>query len=200
MTNVVPLIVGIGGTLRPESSSERALRMTLDAIEARGGRTKMFTGQDLDAPAYDVGMSLTPKMHALIESLRIADGVILSSPCYHGGISGLIKNAIDYTEEMNRDARPYLHGLVVGCIATGAGHQGPGMVLSALRNITHALRGWPCPLGVGINTAQVKFTNNGCSDPNIEMRLAALADQVCDFVRLPVPGLEQRPEKLAMSA
>lgn len=200
MTSVTPIIVGIGGTLRPESSSERALRMTLDAVEARGGRTMMFAGQDLDAPAYDFGASLTPKMSALIEALRMADGVVLASPCYHGGISGLVKNAIDYTEEMNRDARPYLHGLVVGCIATGAGHQGPSMVLSSLRNIVHALRGWPCPLGVGINTAEVKFTSSGCSDPGVVTRLTALADQVCDFIRLPQPGLEQTSRNLAMSA
>ncbi|OBZ93448.1 hypothetical protein ADU59_21585 [Pararhizobium polonicum] len=200
MTNVTPLIIGIGGTLRPESSSERALRLTLDAVEARGGRAVMFAGQDLDAPAYDFGAPLTPKMHALIEALRVADGVVLASPCYHGGISGLIKNALDYTEEMNRDVRPYLHGLVVGCIATGAGHQGPGMVLSSLRNIVHALRGWPCPLGVGINTAEVNFTSNGCSDPRVGSRLTALADQVCDFIRLPQLGRERTPQTLAMSA
>lgn len=200
MSKKAPLVVGIGGTLRPESSSERALKMALAAIEARGGTTMAFTGAELDAPAYDFGRPLTPNMTKLIDALRVADGVVLSSPCYHGGVSGLVKNALDYTEEMSRDERPYFHGLVVANIATGAGFQGPGMVLSSLRNITHALRGWNCPLGVGINTAQVKFTETGCSDPKIAAQLMALGDQVADFLKLPMLGGEMQLENLAMPA
>ncbi|ORA66157.1 FMN reductase, partial [Mycolicibacterium insubricum] len=43
VTNIssAPLVVGIGGTLRADSSTERALKHCLDAVERLGGRTKM---------------------------------------------------------------------------------------------------------------------------------------------------------------
>ncbi len=50
----------------------------------------------------------------VVEALRNARGVILSSPSYHGLISGHIKNALDYTEDLRNDRKPYLAGRVVG--------------------------------------------------------------------------------------
>src|SRR3546814_8041656 len=79
----------------------------------------------------------------LVAAVRDADGLILASPGYHGSISGLVKNAIDYLEETARDRRVYLHGLPVGLIATAFGWQATGGTLLAMRSIVHALRGWP---------------------------------------------------------
>jgi FMN reductase len=47
-----PLVVGLGGTLRANSSTERALRYCLESVEQQGGRTKFFSGPDLDLPMY----------------------------------------------------------------------------------------------------------------------------------------------------
>src|SRR3546814_6783254 len=75
----------------------------------------------------------------LVAAVRDADGLILASPGYHGSISGLVKNAIDYLEETARDRRVYLHGLPVGLIATAFGWQATGGTLLAMRSIVHAL-------------------------------------------------------------
>ena len=45
-----PFIVGLGGTLRANSSTERALRYCLAAVERQGGRTRLFAAEDLDLP------------------------------------------------------------------------------------------------------------------------------------------------------
>ncbi|MCV7082961.1 FMN reductase, partial [Mycolicibacterium insubricum] len=42
----------MGGTLRADSSTERALKHCLDAVERLGGRTKMYGGPELDLPMY----------------------------------------------------------------------------------------------------------------------------------------------------
>jgi FMN reductase len=47
-----PLVVGLGGTLRENSSTERALRYCLKSVEQQGGRTKLFCGPDIDLPMY----------------------------------------------------------------------------------------------------------------------------------------------------
>ena len=116
------------------------------------------------------------------------DGVIIGTPGYHGGISGLIKNALDYAEDMSGDSPPYLAGKPVGCIVTAAGWQGCGTTLGALRNVVHALRGWPTPLGVAINTIETRFAPDGsCSDEKARMQLQALAREVVWFVRRATP-------------
>lgn len=150
-----PFIVGMGGTIRANSSTERALRLSLSAAERLGCRTLLLSGADIDFPNYRPELrEKFPAAERLVAALREADGVIIGSPGYHGGISGLVKNALDYLEEMSKDKRPYLDGRPVGCIATGAGWQGAVATLGALRDVVHALRGWPTPVGVAVNTAE----------------------------------------------
>ncbi|WP_158811856.1 NADPH-dependent FMN reductase [Beijerinckia sp. L45] len=180
-----PYIVGLGGTTRPGSSSERALSLALAAAAIAGARTCHLTGCDLNLPIYDPGM-VVPEGAAcvLIEALRHADGIIISSPCYHGGVSGMLKNALDYTEMMRADERAYFDGRSVGVIGTGFGYQGPGTVVQQLRQYTHALRGWNVPLGVAINSAVVKFEADRCSDPFIAGQIETMAMQVVSFCGL----------------
>lgn len=177
-----PLVVGIGGTTRPGSSTERALRAALAHAEQMGARTMLFGGEALAALE-----GYSPEQHersagqvALVDAVRQADAVIFASPGYHGGVSGLVKNAIDLLEDTRADARVYLDGMPVGCIVTAAGWQGCNTTLAAMRSIAHALRGWPTPLGVTLNTAGVKlFDNDGaCLDEQVSASLRMLAQQV----------------------
>ena len=71
----------------------------------------------------------------LIAALRRADGVIIATPCYHGSVSGLLKNALDYVEDMAQDPHPYFDGRAVGLIVCGSGWQTTAITLSALRSI-----------------------------------------------------------------
>jgi len=178
-----PLIVGLGGTLSEASSSERALRYALDAAAAEGARTKLFTAEALDLPMYSVDRSRrTPAAIALVDALAEADGVIIATPAYHGGISGLVKNALDYIEDLRADDRTYLDGRAVGCIVCAYGWQATTTTLVSLRSTVHALRGWPTPLGVAINSSQTRFDDSGLvSDPRCAEQLAALGRQVIDF-------------------
>lgn len=178
-----PLIVGLGGTLSEASSSERALRYALDAAAAEGARTQLFTAEALDLPMYTVDRSRrTPAAVALVDALAEADGVIVATPAYHGGISGLVKNALDYIEDLRADDRPYLDGRAVGCIVCAYGWQATTTTLVSLRSTVHALRGWPTPLGVAINSSQTRFDDSGLvSDPRCAEQLSALGRQVIDF-------------------
>ena len=185
MASRKPFIVGIGGTTRTGSSSEQALALALQYAAAAGAQTLLYSGAEMmQLPMYDPDPgSMTEAGKKLVEILRKADGVIISSPCYHGGVSGLIKNAIDYIEEMRADPQVYLDGRSVGIIACGYGYQGPGPVLAQLRQTAHALRGWPTPLGVGINSAVVKFQNGECSEAGIAKQIEIMAQQVTEFAQ-----------------
>ena len=89
----------------------------------------------------------------LVEALRDADAVVVGSPGYHGAVSGLVKNALDYIEDLREDPRVYLDNTPWGCISCAYGWQAAVGTLGQLRSIGHALRAWPTPLGVAINSA-----------------------------------------------
>ena len=181
-----PFVVGLGGTTRPGSTSERALRGCLAVAGTLRVRTEMFGADALDLPHYGkAGCANHPKAVRLVAALRAADAVVLASPAYHGALSGLLKNALDYVEELRDDERPYFDMRAVGCIACSHGMQGIGTTLTSMRLVVHALRGWPTPLGVGINAAQVSFDEDGrCSAAEANAQLEALAHQLADFAKM----------------
>jgi FMN reductase len=183
-TNGTTRIVGIGGTTRPGSSTEKALRFALDVCREEGAAVTAFTAGELAGlpPYAPERPERTGTALRLLEEIRRADGLIIASPGYHGGISGLIKNALDYTEDLRDDSRPYFSGMPVGCIATGMGWQGTVSTLQALRDVVHALRGWPTPMGAALNTASECFGSDGQPiDEKVRFQLSTVAHEVMAF-------------------
>jgi FMN reductase len=182
-TEFVPHIVGVGGTLRPNSSSELAMRQVLRGCQVLGASTEVLSGADLVLPMYSPQATDCPEAaQRMLAAFRRADGIVLSSPAYHGSISGLLKNALDFTEDMRTDRRVYWNGRAVGCISCGGGVQAAAATLSALRSITHALRGWPTPLGILVNTSVPVFDETArCVDPLIEAQFAIMAEELVQF-------------------
>lgn len=179
-----PLVVGIGGTTRTPSSTDRALRLALRAAEDAGATVRCFNGPFLVrlphfAPEHQ---TRSDEQREMVEMVRRADGLIVASPGYHGGVSGLVKNALDLLEDLSADERSYLDGRAVGLVATASGWQAAVTTLEALRAIVHALRGWPTPMGASLNTAEPIFDADGnCTDSKSAIALRTLGTQVVDF-------------------
>ncbi|OBG89186.1 FMN reductase [Mycobacterium sp. NS-7484] len=184
-TEKVPFVVGLGGTLRADSSTERAVRYCLESVQRQGGRTRMFAGPDLDLPMYAPhSLERTPAALEFVSALRDADAVVVGSPGYHGAISGLVKNALDYIEDLREDPRVYLDNTPWGCISCAYGWQAAVGTLGQLRSIGHALRAWPTPLGVAINSADQIWDESGAlADGPVRSQLDMLATQLLTFGR-----------------
>jgi FMN reductase len=182
-----PKIIGIGGTIRPGSSTERALLVALRAAEAGGAETVLLGGEFLARlPIFNPSSPETTAEQAeLIEAVRTADGVIVASPGYHGSISGVIKNALDTLEALAKDERPYFTDRAVGCIITANGWQAAGTSLTTLRSVIHALRGWPTPYGAAFNATSSSFGPDGEPvDPKDAWQLATVGQQVLEFAKM----------------
>lgn len=177
-------IVGIGGTLRPNSTTEMAMRHVLTAAARAGARVRSLSADELRLPLYQPDAPERDGVSkCLVSELAAADGIVLASPGYHGSISGLMKNALDYAEDLRGDQRPYFSGRPVGCIAAAGGWPGAVNTLNALRDIVHALRGWPTPLGVAINSSDRVFDANGvCNSQRISQALDIMADEILGFI------------------
>ena len=187
-----PFIVGIGGTARPDSTSERAVVEALRSAERLGAETRLFDGVFVSGlPLYVPDRKeRTGGERDFIETMRRCDGVIVGTPGYHGSLSGPVKNILDLLEDTARDERPYLEGRAFGCVVTAYGWQACGTTLVALRMIAHALRAWPTPFGAALNASTPLFETDGtCIDAKIERQLAVVAGQVVEFARHRAAGL-----------
>lgn len=177
-------IVGIGGALRAGSTSEQVLRYAVNVAAELGAETELIVATELDLPMYSPGRQQPGRALRLLDAVRCADGLIVSSPGYHGGISGLLKNALDYLEELAREPRPYLHGKAVGCIVASAGWQAGATSLTSLRSTVHALRGWPTPLGAVVNSSAGPFDLHGnLTDAKARDQLGTVGRQVVEFAQ-----------------
>ncbi|KAA5842477.1 NAD(P)H-dependent oxidoreductase [Pseudomonas chlororaphis] len=178
-----PLIVGIGCGVKPGSTTEKAVKIALAEAESAGAQTFFFGAETImSLPIYLTEGSLTcPRVLDLIETIQSADGLILASPGYHGTISGAMKNAIDYIQETAGSQRPYLTDMPVGLIGIAGGHQAAMSTLVTLRCIVHALRGWPTPFGVALNSQENNITNG---DDKAVQQLRLIGRQVMSFFKL----------------
>ena len=183
LTISTPFIVGIGGTTRAGSTSELALRAILAQAEALGARTDLLCATELVMDAYDpMVKTRSDSAQRLVQLLREADGIVIASPSYHGSIPGLLKNALDYTEDMRSDPRPYFDGRAVGCVVCAEGIQAMGTTLFTLRSIVHALRGWPTPYSATINSSTKPFGPDGLlREEAVSAQLKTVAQQVVQF-------------------
>ncbi|WP_137391561.1 NADPH-dependent FMN reductase [Rhodoligotrophos defluvii] len=178
-------VLALGGTTRKNSTSERALNIAVEELRSAGVEVTVIAGPDLLLPMFDPdNLADDPRVRLLQDAVHNCDGMLISSASYHGGVPGLLKNAIDYIDAAD-PRRPYLDGRAVGCIACAGGWQATGSTLTALRAMVHALRGWPVPLGVAINTTQKLFSESGdCLDPHVAESLRKMAQQVLEFIRM----------------
>jgi FMN reductase len=184
-------VLCIGGSTRPNSSSEKAVKVSAAAAEAAGAVVDLIVSRDLMFPIYDTETDeRTPEAERFVKAAREADALIVASPGYHGGMSGMLKNVLDYLEDTNKDERVYLDGVPVGCIAVSYGWQATVSTLQSLRTTVHALRGWPSPFGATINATEKIFDADGnCVDPRAKGALETVAAQVVEFAQLRKAGL-----------
>lgn len=187
-----PLIIGIGGTARPHSTSERAVVEALRSAERLGAQTRLFDGTFVSGlPLYVPDRKeRTDAERDFVATVRRCQGVIVGTPGYHGSLSGPVKNVLDLLEDTALDDRPYLDGRAFGCVVTAYGWQACGTTLVALRMIAHALRAWPTPFGAALNASTPLFETDGtCIDAKAAEQLAIVASQVVEFALHRAAGL-----------
>lgn len=173
-------IVAIGGTVNPGSTTEQALRLAASTAGSGGAEVQVFGGAYLaKLPHYGSAEHQKGDGSELVEAVRAADGLLIAAPGYHGTISGLVKNALDFLEDLSKDTRPYLDGRAVGLIATAYGDQATMSTLITMRAIVHALRGWPTPMGATIRTYHGLFSPDGeCLEDRARLQLEMVGSQV----------------------
>lgn len=100
-TSTKPRLLGISGSLRKASTNTAVLASLAEAV-ADKATLEIFPLGDL--PLYDQDIDvdpLPPAVTAFRAAVGAVDGVVISSPEYNYGMSGVLKNALDWA------SRPY---------------------------------------------------------------------------------------------
>lgn len=177
-------VVGLGGSLAAQSSSLAALKIALEGAAEAGAQTDLLDIRELSLPMYVPDMSDVPEsVRRLCESVHHADGLLWSSPLYHGTISGSFKNALDWLQLLSDRKPSYLTDKVVGLISTAGGTQGLQAV-NTMEFVVRALRGWAVPLVIPIPQAWRVFDSEGhTDDAKIAEQLHTLGHEVTRAAR-----------------
>ncbi len=185
MTSNIPIrVVGLGGTLRENSTSLWALQHALDSARTEGASAQLLDVRRLDLPMYQPDWELEDygaNVQEFIQIMRHADAFLFSTAAYHGTLAGVTKNALDYMEFLADAPRPYLHNKPVGLIATASGDMADVHSITAMTNVVHSLRGYALPLSVPIHNASKAFDKEGIViNEKIATRLKQLGKMVVE--------------------
>ena len=175
-------VAGICGSLRKGSFTRMALHVALAGAKEAGARTRL-----LDLSEYHLifcdgkeDESGYPKdVFTLREEVRAAQGIILATPEYHGGYSGVLKNALDLMgfEEFE--------GKMLGLVGVSGGGMGAFGAMNNLRAVGRALHAWVIPEQASIPEAYKVFDESGTlKDSALEKRLKEVGRQVARFAYL----------------
>ncbi|MFN6562359.1 MAG: NADPH-dependent FMN reductase [Nostoc sp. ChiSLP01] len=172
-------IVGIGGSLRPNSYTQLALQVAMQRIEALGGEVEILDLRELQLP-FCTGAKEYPEypdVKRLQDTVSDAHGLILATPEYHGGVSGVLKNALDL---MSFDQ---LSDKVTGLISV-LGGQSNSNALNDLRLIVRWVHGWVIPEQIAIGQAWSAFNPEGkLLDEKLSQRFDQFAQSLVDNTR-----------------
>ena len=174
-------VAAICGSLSTNSKTRAALLVALRGAAQLGAQTHL-----IDLRHYKLVFSgemaekdYPPDVFKLRQEVALAQGVILGTPEYHSGISGVLKNALDLMGFKE------FQGKVVGLVGVAGGSVGAINSLNSLRTVGRSLRAWVIPEQVSIPRAWQAFDEHGqLKDSNLEERLLEVGQQVTRFAYL----------------
>lgn len=134
-------IVALGGSLRPNSYSFQVLSLAVKHLESLGAEVEVLDLRKLNLPFCQGSVEHYPDypdVERMRSAVKQADGLVLSTPEYHGSMSGILKNALDLM------SFEHLEGKVTGLMSV-LGGQTNSNALNSLRLVMRAVHAWVIP-------------------------------------------------------
>jgi FMN reductase len=167
-----PRVLGIGGSLRADSLSFRALELVLDRVRGMGCQVEVFDVRAAPLPFCNGDKKEPwpeyPAVALLRRQVREADALVLATPEYHGGMSGVLKNVLDLLDF------EHLEGKIVGAISVLGGISNCN-ALNDIRCVMRWCHAWVIPEQIAIGRARTVFAHREIEDPELLARFDGFA-------------------------
>jgi NAD(P)H-dependent FMN reductase len=167
-------VLGVAGSTRQGSYSTKALKIVLEHAKKHDAEVRLLELNRIVLPLYDPSAPASKEVEHAAEAVAWADAFILTSPDYHGSMSGAIKNFLDHFYE---EFAGKLFGYIV------ASHEKGLTVMEQMRTAVRQCYGWSMPYGVSINGPQ-DFSSHELVNSRLSSRLQMMARDLVVYGKL----------------
>lgn len=160
-------ILGICGSPSPKSTGNLAMELCFREAQKLGAQTDLFSLSETPLPLFD---NKTTYGHAEVQRLKAlvlgADAIVLATPDFHGGPSGLMKNCLDHFWQ---ELAGRLFGYVCSSFEKGL------TPMDQLRTHVRQCYGWSLPYGVSLAESDLSTDRSLIVNAKVEERLKLMA-------------------------
>jgi len=170
-------LLGIGSSLRKNSSSNKTLKIVLDKSQRYGANTSIIELSKINFPIFNPNKpkEVSEDIEKINDQVINADAFILATPDYHGSMSGGMKNFLDY----------YWYefsGKIFGYIVSS--HEKGLTVMDHMRTTIRQCYGWSLPYSLSINTEYDLDEHSNINNPKLLLRIENMSRDIVIYGKL----------------
>jgi chromate reductase len=186
-----PRILVFGGSLRIESYNQKLAALAAEAAHQSGAEVTLISLRDFRLPLFDEDLEEEEGMPEAARKLKElfvnSDGFVIASPEYNSGITGALKNTIDWVSRAESEEEPPLlafKGKSAAILAASPGGYGGARSLLQLRTLLENIRVDVIEGEVTVPKAYEAFTEEGrLVDGSKMTAVKQLAEKLVDRLR-----------------
>jgi NAD(P)H-dependent FMN reductase len=160
-------ILAFAGSARRQSFNKKLLPVAVEGARAAGAAVTVVDLADFPMPIYDgdweQDQGLPEHTLRLCDLFLAHDALLIACPEYNGGVTPLLKNALDWVSRPTKD-RPSLacyKGKIAGLVSTSPGLRGGLTGMNMVRSILSVVGVLVIPDQMAIGTAGAAFDADG---------------------------------------
>jgi chromate reductase len=163
-----PKILAFAGSTRAESFNKKLVNIAAAGARNAGAEVTLIDLRDFPLPLYDGDLEERDGLPAHAKKLKqlflAHDGLLLACPEYNSGISGVLKNTIDWVSRAETDDEPDLAcyvGKIAAIMSASPGFLGGLRGLVQVRSILGNIQVLVLPGQVTVSKAHEAFNADG---------------------------------------
>ncbi len=158
-------ILAFAGSTRTESFNKKLIRAAVKMAEAIGAEVTLVDLRDFPMPLYDgdieEAQGLPPHAQGLKKLMMEHSSFLIACPEYNSSITGVLKNAIDWTSRPPEKTLSAYHRKIIGLMSASPGELGGLRGLVHVRSILGNMGALVLPQQVAVGKAHEAFDDNG---------------------------------------
>lgn len=133
---------------KPATTGRRIAAYLHEQMTARNFDVTVFHISEANIPFFDLHATQpSVEVREMCALFQRSELQVWLTPLYHGGMTGVMKNCLDWLELTARFEKPYLTDKVIGLVAWADGGQAM-QGINAMDAVAKALRAWVAPYTV----------------------------------------------------
>src|ERR1700761_7389484 len=133
---------------RPETTGRKITAYLHQELKNKGYSVTEVNVSDAQIPFFELHQTHpVAAVEKMVAGFLQSDLQIWLTPLYHGGMTGAMKNCLDWLELTSKNEKPYLTDKIVGLVCWADGGQAM-QGINAMDAVAKALRAWVVPYSV----------------------------------------------------